>query len=124
MDIVGERAGARGLTQIRTSAEFFQQRPGFPHVLGLEALGEPAADRSEEIASLAAPTLIYPQSGEAGRGAQLQQGRFLLACDRQGLAEVRLGRGSPARRQVQRQDAPQAVEIGGESPVVAPSQPR
>ena len=37
------------------------------------------------------------------------------------MAQVRLGRGSSACRQVQRQDAPEAVEIGGESLVVARS---
>jgi hypothetical protein len=36
-------------------------------------------DRREQIAGLGAPALLAPQSGEAGRGAQLEGFRLLAA---------------------------------------------
>jgi hypothetical protein len=46
---------------------------------GIEALGEPAVDRGEEVVSLRAFVLIGPQSGKAGCCAEFQRSRFLAA---------------------------------------------
>jgi hypothetical protein len=54
------------------SAEFVEQRLGVLQVGRVEALGEPAIDRGEQVVRLGAPSLLGPESGEAGRGAQLQ----------------------------------------------------
>lgn len=59
-----------GLAQLRTSsAEFVEQRPGVLEVGGIEALDEPAVDRSQEVMGLGAFALIGPQPGEAGGAA-------------------------------------------------------
>jgi hypothetical protein len=61
------------------SAELVEQRPGISEIGGVEALGEPAVDRREQVVRLGAPALLGPESGEAGRGAQLQGFRLLAA---------------------------------------------
>ena len=55
-----ESIGVTGLRQL------VEQRLGVLEVGGVEALGEPAVDRGEEVVSLRAFALIGPQSGKAG----------------------------------------------------------
>jgi len=59
--------------------QLLQQRLRVDQVAGVEAFGEPAVDRGEEVAGFGALALIAPEAGEARRGAQLQGSRTLLA---------------------------------------------
>jgi hypothetical protein len=59
------------------SGEFREQRFGLFEVGGVEAFGEPAVDRRQEIMGLGEFALVSPQPGEARRGAQLQGFRLL-----------------------------------------------
>jgi hypothetical protein len=68
-------------SQHRESTDFVEQRLGNLQVRGLEALCEPAVDRCEEVVSLRATAQVTPQSGKAGRGAQLERFRLLIAGD-------------------------------------------
>ena len=61
------------------SCQLIEQRLGVLEVGGVEAFGEPAVDRREQVAGLGALALIAPQASEAGRGAQLQGFRLLAA---------------------------------------------
>jgi len=61
--------------------EFLQQRLRLDEVPRVEALGEPAVDRSEERARLVAATLVTQQPREARRRAQLGRARLLRAGD-------------------------------------------
>ena len=68
---------------------------GFFQIGGIEALGEPAVDRGEEIAGLSAPALFAPQTGQARRRAQFQRFRLLGLRDadrlpKRGLALIEL----------------------------------
>ena len=58
-------------------SQFREQVLGVLEIRGIEALGEPPVDWGEQIVGLGAPTLIAPQPGKAGRGAQLQRLRIL-----------------------------------------------
>jgi hypothetical protein len=67
-----------GCSQIRTwSAESVEQLVRILQVGGIEALGEPALDRREQVVCLGPPTLLGPQPGEAHRRAQFQRLRPL-----------------------------------------------
>ena len=61
----------RSCLRLPMSTELVEQRFGILEVSGVEALGEPAVDRGEEIVGLSAFALIAPQSGEARCCAQL-----------------------------------------------------
>src|SRR5215469_5615666 len=54
---------------------------------GVETLGEPAVEGCEQVARLAAPTLLLPEPREARGGAQFVAACALLAGDREGGAE-------------------------------------
>jgi hypothetical protein len=45
-------------TRISSSRQLFEQRPRLFEIGGIEALGEPAVDRSEQIARLGPPALF------------------------------------------------------------------
>ena len=57
----------------------------------IEAFGEPAVDRGEQVADYGALTLIAPQPGEAGRGAQFPRLGRHLPRQRDGVAKVGFG---------------------------------
>jgi hypothetical protein len=63
------------------SRQLVQQGLGVLQIGGVEAFGEPAVDRGEEVAGLSAFALIAPQAGKAGGGAQLPRTRGLPAGD-------------------------------------------
>src|SRR5215831_8275915 len=56
-------AGTRGV--LRLSPQLFQQRLGLLQVGGVEALGEPAVDRGQELARFHALALLLPQARQA-----------------------------------------------------------
>src|SRR5712691_3073909 len=101
---------ARGLNPAATSRrpsgapEFVEQRLRLFQILGIEAFGEPAVDRCEKIAGLAAPRLFGQQAGEADSGAQLEPARALLARNRKRPAisslDLRPVRGRQSAQQV------------------------
>src|SRR5258708_31504989 len=62
----------------------------------VEAFGEPAADRREEVAGFVALALVAPEAGEAGGGAKLERFCALLFRDRDRLMVILLGSGSIA----------------------------
>jgi hypothetical protein len=82
----------------------------------VEALGEPAIDRCQEIAGFRAFALIAPEAGEASRGTKLK--RFCALPLRDGECEmiVLLGR-DPLARRVQ-QIASQPMQLGLAVPLV------
>src|SRR4029077_1772543 len=77
--------------------EVVEERLRGPEIGGVEALGEPAIDRCQEVARRPGPTSLVPPSGEAGGAAQLHGQRSLAARPLQRLLEVLLGRGGGAR---------------------------
>jgi hypothetical protein len=54
------------------SLQRVEQRLGLTQIRCVEALGEPAVDWGEQVASLGALALIAPQTGKAGCGAELR----------------------------------------------------
>src|SRR5215211_7677084 len=64
-----------------------EQRLSFLQIGRVEALGEPAVDLREHIASLLALTLLAPETGEARGGAQLQRLRSHFRCGMERLLE-------------------------------------
>src|SRR5208282_3327847 len=78
----------------------------------VEAFGEPAVDRREQVAGFAARALIAPQPGEAHGGAQFPELGLLLVSDRQGFAiEFLGGLGMPLPQQ---KLAFMSIQLGGE----------
>src|SRR6516162_5709733 len=78
----------------------------------VEALGEPAVDRGEQVAGCGAASLVAPQSGKARGGAQLPQLGFLLSGDAESLAIQLLGVFGKALPQQQPASLP--IELRGE----------
>src|SRR5690242_17730650 len=60
--------------------KLIEQRLGFDQIRRVEALGEPAVDRGEEIVSIRDLALIPPEAGEAGAGAEFPKFRALPSC--------------------------------------------
>jgi hypothetical protein len=82
-------------TRISSSCQLVEQRLCLFEVGGLEALGEPAVDRREEVAGFPPPALLAPQPCKADGGAQFQRFRLLGLGDadrllKGGLALVEL----------------------------------
>src|SRR6266446_6115887 len=76
----------------RRLAQFVQQRGRLLKIDGVEALGEPAVDRRQQLARLPGPVETGGQQpGEAGRRAQFVSTGALLAGDRQRSAERGFG---------------------------------
>ena len=57
---------------------------------GIEALGEPAVDGSEEIGGFSPPTLLAPQPGQVRDSAQFQRFRLLRLRDANRLVQAGL----------------------------------
>src|SRR4051812_36063060 len=53
------------------SCQLIEQRLGFLQVRCIEAFGEPAIDRTEQVVGLRAPALLAPEPGKARCRAQL-----------------------------------------------------
>jgi hypothetical protein len=75
----------------RRLGQFVEQRLGVLEVGGVEALGEPAVDRREQITGFGAAILVAAESGEAHGGAQFPELGLLLLGDAQGFAIQFLG---------------------------------
>ena len=60
----GRPGSCRSLWVFTSSRQFVEQRLCLFQIGGVEALGEPAVDRGEEIAGFGAPALLAPQPGE------------------------------------------------------------
>src|SRR5260370_31579161 len=86
-----------------------QERPGLLEVDGVDAVGEPAADRCQDFVPPLALAETMPHAAYAHGGAQLQGPGLLVASNRKGLAEAHLpglggggrGRGPPGLVQPQ-----------------------
>src|SRR5438132_986995 len=74
-----------------SSAKLVQQRLCLFQIGGVEAFGEPAVDRREEVAGFVAPILIAAEPGEADGGAQFPELGLLLHGDAQGFVIHLLG---------------------------------
>jgi hypothetical protein len=81
------------------SAELVEQPLGVLQVGGVEALGEPAVDRREEIVGPSALALIAPEATKAGRGTQFERLGLLASRDGAGTCTIPAAC-SPARRPV------------------------
>ena len=89
---VGQKAVIRvRLLDIPTarSRQLIEQPLRFFQIGGVEALGEPAVNRREQVAGLGPPPLFTPQPGEARRGTEFPSFCVLLARDRECIAEAR-----------------------------------
>ena len=69
-----------------SSGELIEQRSRVLEVGGVEAFGEPAVDRREQIASRGVAALVAAQSGKARGGAQFPELGLLLPGDAKGLS--------------------------------------
>ena len=72
------------------SRQLFEQRLGIFEVGCVEALGEPAVDRCEEIVGLSPPALLHPQPRETGRRPERPAVGLLLVRDGQSAHQVGL----------------------------------
>ena len=80
------------------SSQLVEQRLRLFQIGGVEAFGEPAVDRREEIAGFGAAALVAAEPGEAHGGAQFPELGLLLLGDAQGFAiEFLGGLGMPCR---------------------------
>ena len=73
------------------SRQFFEQRLRRHQVGRVETFGEPAVDRSEEVAGFGVAALVAAEPGEARGGAQFPELGLLLRSDAQGFAVQFLG---------------------------------
>src|SRR5215475_4629111 len=71
--------------------QLLQQRLGFLEVGGVEALGEPAVDRREQVVRFLAFALLLPQAAQAHSGSQLPGFGLLAAGNLNRLLKVRFG---------------------------------
>ena len=69
--------------------KFIEQLLGLFQIERVEALGEPAVDRSEKLAGLIPLALIAPEPRHAHRSAQFPGFCLLLTCDRERALEIR-----------------------------------
>jgi hypothetical protein len=84
-------AGCRRDEHPGSSRQLLQQRLRLFQIERIEALGEPAVDRSEQLAGLIPLALIAPESGKAGSGAQFGVFCTLPSRDAECLMIVLLG---------------------------------
>src|SRR5215211_3824601 len=101
-EIASERLGHSTVGQLKTGsvdgcsplfAQLIEQDLSFLQIGCTDRLREPAVDGCEEIASLAAPVFIVPQSGEACGSAQLPMSSLLTASECEGFHQICLGSG-------------------------------
>src|SRR6516164_2190909 len=77
-----------------------EQRPRLPEIGRVEAFGEPAVDRREDVAGFGAAALVAAEPREARGGSQFPELGLLLPGDAQGFAIELLGRlGMPLPQQ-------------------------
>src|SRR5215471_14945696 len=100
------------------SRQLAEQLPRIFEVGGGEALGEPAVDRSKQIAGCGATTLVSPQPGKARGGAQFPQPGFLHSGDAEGFAIQLLGGFGIALPEQQPASLP--IELRGEPTLPRP----
>jgi len=63
---------------IPVSSELIEQRLGVPQDGRIQALGEPAVHRREQIPTLHSFALVAPEAGEAGGGAKSPESGVLF----------------------------------------------
>src|SRR5262245_40440374 len=90
-----------------------QQRLGISEIGGIEALIKPIVDRLQQLAGIAAASLLVPQARQAGGGPELPRFRTLLACDGQRRRETGLRFGGGIQSvPLQKQGALECVKSG------------
>ena len=93
-------------------------RGSYFEVARIEAFGEAAVDRRQQVAGVGAPALIAPEAGETCGGAQLPKPGLLLSSHGQGVAERGFGfRGITGRTRKQRL-GPEAMQIRFKPPLL------
>ena len=92
------------------SRQLVEQRFSVLEIGGVEALGEPAIDRRDEVARVGSLAPVAPKPSQVKRGFQLERLGALLAGDHQRPLEAGFSLGGPIKRQ--RQHALQAMQIG------------
>src|ERR671918_1919043 len=95
-----------------SSGKLLEQRLGVLQVGGVEALGEPAVDRREQVVGLGAPALVAPEPRQAGRGAQLPGLRLLMPGDVESALEGNAGLLNICMGLVQVQLASESICLG------------
>src|SRR5262249_34010428 len=79
------------------SRQLVEQRLCFFQIGGVEALGEPAIHRGEQVAGFSTTALVAAEPGEAHGGAQFPELCILLPRDVEGVAiQFPLGLGMPS----------------------------
>src|ERR1700722_714478 len=89
--------------------QLLQQRLSLLQIARVEALSEPAVNRSKQVARLLRLTLVTPETREARRGTQLVSPRLLPSCDAQCFFEGDLALFEPA--EAKERDAFKAMKL-------------
>ena len=92
--------------------QLVEQSLGLLQIERVEALGEPAVDRSEKIAGLIALALIALEPRHAHRRAQFPGLCLLLTCNRERVLEIRFRCRRVRLRRQQRDFPGDAMDIG------------
>src|SRR5215813_1138048 len=82
--------GSKGVSTGAALRQRVQQCPGLLQVSGVKAFGEPAGDRSEQLACLHVLALVLPEATQTRGSAQLQRLGLLAARHRQGQTKTLL----------------------------------
>ena len=86
---------------ITSSSQLVEQRLCVFEIGRVEAFGEPAIDRCQQVAGFALAALVAAEPSEARDGAQFPEFGPLLLCDAQGFAIQFLGGlGMPLQQQL------------------------
>ena len=97
--------------------QIVEQCPGIPQIGGVEALGEPAVDRREQLVSRRVTVMVAPEPGEANSGAIPRAWLPVLGqCSGPGGTAPRQPRCTPA--QLQLAFAP--IQLGGKPALAGP----
>jgi hypothetical protein len=83
--VVSERTCLQLVCSTALNGQLVEQRSGLFQIECIEALREPAVDRSEQITGFIPLALIAPETGEAGGGRSF---RGTAPCPSQLLAEL------------------------------------
>ena len=118
------RVGQKAVIRVRfldmptaRSGQLMEQSFRFFQIGGVEALGEPAVDRREQLASRRVTVMVAPEPGEANRGAIPRAWLPVLGqCSGPGGTAPRQPRCTPA--QLQLAFAP--IQLGGKPALAGP----
>jgi len=107
-----ERISLRGRFELVSGVQLTEQSLGLLQVERIEALGEPAVDRSEKVPGLIPLALMAPQPRDAHRRAQFPGLCPLPTRNREGALEIRF---RPRRIRIGRPErnfAGDAIDLG------------